>query len=569
MVILMWRYHRFTGSLKNSASVILLVTLTVSGLSPLVQKAVAQSGVVGGATTSMIVSQLSDRLGDLISQAEMSGDFILAQALRNIMTLLDNFDAVAGDLLDKAFDELNEEQREFFLKTEALLSDATEGSQVILDQVASVSDQAYSIINDLPLVGKDEYTILRYEPSLVVWEPDREISLTVVGLNMGSAEPVLIIGSEAYSPVSLTNQQAVFKIPTDYVRQPFDDYTPVVATVNMHKDGWFRDEKYQFPIELRYAPRVFGKIENLQVVADQTVRERSQIYRRYFGFEGRDTTIRVTQTPVSGEGWRIDPSSIVYQKTSGKASDPLYMDGPAGPTGFTMAMQCLQYYQDLSSKAGYGTAWWTWQEVREVTSTNVTRSIGGERYISLGDSVVWPLGPDIDSVAGTFRNFRGQSSYVNGIFSSSPLAAVTLDGENLVISPRFQQDTTPRTTGSRYKPDLMEMLNEIRRQDLRNAPRFLWEVDEALVEAEAELGEELFVSTPVTPAFSGLSASNPSTYVRLKMQVENIRSLISEAESPLANRDLKHGLASHISIILASSDLQPHLERVLIWADTR
>lgn len=498
----------------------------------------------------------------------MSGDYLLAQALKNILNILDNFELTAGNLLDKTFDNLQQQQRDFFLNIEALLDTATENSQGIMERVSGISDQAYSIMNDLPLVGKNRYTILRYSPSLIVWEGNREIRFRVVGLSMGQARPILKIGDNEYSPISLTNQEAIFSIATDYIRQPFDDYVTVSATIDMHEHHWLGDKTYSFPIDIQYAPRIFGKVERVQIVGEKSVRERSATFRRDVTFEGRDRTVRIAQNPTGGEDWRIDPGSIVYKKTSGKASDPLYMDGPASPTGFTMAMQCLQYYQDLGTKPGYGTAWWTWQEVRTVKHANVTSSVGGERYVSLGNVVVWPLMQDVKSLSGVFETFPGQKTYINGVSPPSSLVKVTLDGQNIIISPKYQQNSLPRTSGRPYEPNLTEMFNEARRQDLTNIHKFLGAAQKIIADAKDQVGEEMFKDIPSLPA-GGFGAGKPSTYAAVEAQLDAVRSLVVEVETPILDQKSKYALYSHVSIMLNRAPFRAQLEKILLWADSR
>lgn len=518
----------------------------------------AQVGAITGTMTAgFLIDQLSGRIGEMISQAERTGDLLLAQALRNMLQLLDSFKSMGDGFLNKTFDGLTDQQRQLFTNIDALLADTTRTSNEILEKTMAMTDQAYQMLNDAPLVGKDRYSILRYSPSTIVWDENREITLRITGLNVAPGKPILKLNGQEIKPSSVTLQNATFQIPTDLVRQPFVDYAVVNAEVELRDDGWFWDTPYTYPIKLTFAPKIFGAVTSLEMVAPSTTIERSVVHRNVKEFKTRNDVVRYTQTPVGGGDWRIDPGSIRFEKTGGEASDPLYMDGPATPTGFTMAMKCLEYYASWYDKrAGWGSGWWEWQEVRSITS-NVTTKIPGTRYSSLGNSAVWQLPVKPVSVSGLFVDFRGNSMYFGDKSSQSPLVRIQRHDDKLVIEPTYQQVSEPRTSGKPYEVTTQEMFEEIRRQQFRYFDKFVAEFEKAVAAAEAGKGEVIFASLPQSGSIGA-----GSSFVLIKQRLDAAKAIWKEMNAPMTSPDVRDGFAFRLATIMGAPDFAARVNAV-------
>jgi hypothetical protein len=555
--------RKLTG---KTASIIRVSVLAVAIFNAPFSTNVAYSqvgAVTGTVTAGFIIDKLSGRINELITHAENTGDFLLSQALRNTLQLLDSLKSMGDSFLNKTFDGLSDQQKQLFTNIDALLEDTNRTSQEILDKTTAITDEVYSMLNDIPVVGKGRYVVLRYSPSTIVWEENREVTLKITGLNVAPGKPILKLNGEDIKPSSVTQQVATFQIPADLVRQPFDDYAVVNAEIELRDDGWFWDTPYTYPIKLTYAPKIFGTVNALQMIAPSTTTERSGYLHNEREFKSRNEVVRITQTPILGGDWRIDPGSLRFQKTRGEASDPLYVEGPATATGFTMAMNCREYYESWHDKrAGWGFGWWEWQEVRPITA-NVTSGIPGERYSSLGKTVVWTLPINPTSLSGMFVDFRGNSLYFGDKSSQSPLVRIQRNDNKLVIEPRFQQVSEPRKSGKPYEVTTREMFEEVRRQQFRYLDKFVIEFEKALATAESGAGEAIFADLSPLGGLGG--ASN---FDHLKQKLGVTKSLIAEMNSPLTPPDAKEGLLFRISSILGDVDFASRVKAVFGWSES-
>jgi hypothetical protein len=519
------------------------------------------AAVTGTMTAGFLIDQLSTRINEMISHAERTGDFLLSQALKNMLQLLDSVKAMGDDFLNKTFDGLTDQQRQLFLNVNALLADTTRTSNEILDKSMAITDQAYQMLNDVPLVGKGRYTILRYSPSTIIWEENREITLKVTGLNVAPGKPILRISGQEIKPSSVTLQNATFQIPTDLVRQPFVDYVVINAEIELRDDGWFWDTPYTYPIKLTFAPKIFGAVTSLEMISPSTVIERSEVHRNFKEFKTRNDVVRYSQTPVGGGNWRIDTGSIKFGKTAGEASDPLFVDGKPLDTGFIMAMNCLEYYASWYDKRpGWGSGWWEWQEVRSV-ATKVTTKIPGARYSSLGNSTVWALSTNPISVSGLFVDFRGNEMYFGDKSSQSPLVRIQRHDDKLVIEPIYQQVSEPRTSGKPYQVTTQEMFEEIRRQQFRHFDKFVSEFEDVLAKTEKDRGDAVFAGLPQS---GSIGTDNPFSSIR--QRIEAAKSIWTEMNAPITAQDMRSELAFRLAMIVGAKDFADRVDAVFGWS---
>lgn len=431
--------------------------------------------IPAAATTGFVIDKLVERVNEAIARAEQAADYVLAQALRNLLTSLDAIKGTGNELLDKTFSSLTDQQRLFFRESDALLTNANADVQQALDKSTELVELAYQMSSDVRFFGRSRYVVLRYAPSYIVWERARQVTVTFRGINLGGSKPTLIIGARRIRASKELLQEATFKVPTDLVQQPRGKTVTVEAQVELTKPGLIRDTKILQNVTFVVLPNVVGKYSAI-LTYKQSVVEYSEVFRRDYEFQARNSVVKVTQPPTKGGDWRIDTASIRYDKYSGEASDGLYMDGPASPTGFTMAMNCREYYRDLSKHAGYGKGYWTWREFI-LKPTEQRFPIPYYGFLRLGKARYIALLPNTVAVSGTFVDFKGNEFMFSGT-SRLPTVKVQQDKDRLVLTPTLSQDSEPVEGVVSSTPSLRDILQDVETEDYSNIDVLLTQLEE-------------------------------------------------------------------------------------------
>jgi hypothetical protein len=498
--------------------------------------------IVPGIVTSQLVDQLAARATEGMERAEKTGDYVLAQAYRNVLTMLDAFRATSKELLDRMFQGLTAQQQNFFREADTLLVNVSKDSQSILEDSTKLVELVYQVSNDLPLVGRSRMVVLRYSPSNIIWERGRQVTIVVRGLNVQPGNPVLIVNGNQYLPVTTLMQEARFHLPTDIVAEPKKDPVTVQARIEFKKKGLISTTTYRQTIAFTILPRVVGTYSvGYDYSYDST--ERSEVLRRDYRFEGRDTTVRVTQTPTKGAEWRIDPSTIKYLKYAGEASNPVTLDGPASPTGFTLAMRCNQYWRDLRQHPGYGDAYWTWQEFRPVSVNASFQSANARVRTGKAATFLLPYGTTSLAIVGKFEDNRG-NTFMFGGSTSLPAVKVRRDGNFLVLSPTISQQSDARPGATQAATTLKEMWDDFEAEDFTSAEQIYDALEKAAAAqvpcaSPTKDGQCVFVDDGQKGAFLG----GVNVLRGLTAEMKNAAARNSHVEEASANTRLHIALA--------------------------
>ena len=510
------------------------------------------SVIVAGVTSSVIVEKLSERISESIARAEQAGDTLLAQALRNLLTSLDAVSGTSNQILDKTFSSLTSQQQLFFREIDALLININLTSQDVLNKSTEVVELAYQISTDVPF-GKDRYVVLRYAPSTIIWEHGRQVEVSFRGLNLSTAKPTLILNGARIAPTKTLLQEATFFVPTDLVKDPRNRTITIQGKIELTKKGFFFDKKIYQDISFTILPHVLGKYSAVTTNKEE-VWERSEVFRRDYEFEGRNTDVKVTQTPTKGGKWRIDPASIRYQKDRGEASDALYMDGPASPTGFTMAMRCNEYYKNLKSQPGYGKGMWLWQEVKTET-VDFRFPFPEYGYLRINETHYIPLHKNTTAIEGTFVDFRGNTFLFSGGLSV-PLVKIRQEGNRLTLTSALRQNSEPRPGALSYSPPVAEILEDVRTDDYSNLEKlfdFLENRAKTLVFLKSPGGYE-------DQSLNKRKRDNFLSVVKIgRGLLEELRGVQSRRESP----ELVHSVEKRLHTVLDQKNFFEFAEKLV------
>lgn len=218
-----------------SASVVLLHLVS----SPVhAQVGTAAAVIVGGAITKNIVGSITDQLNSTIAQAAVQGNYLVEKSARELQLLLANSDTVLKNNIDRTFDDLTQQQKNF-LRTVAQLTDElnTLGDRALeLEQFAAMD--LNTVLGRVPGVSGDAFLLKRIVGYGQAYKTQGVYRVTFVGQAFKSDRRVLVTIDG--KPIRLlpfsTDYKATAEIPVELLADKFT--TDKVARIPIKVQSW-------------------------------------------------------------------------------------------------------------------------------------------------------------------------------------------------------------------------------------------------------------------------------------------------------------------------------------------
>jgi hypothetical protein len=272
----------------------------------------AKAQIAETVAVSVLLDQLFKGIDDTINKARDTGDYLLMRAGVQAKDALLNWKQVNSDLMDKAFSDLKGAQRDIFLNANAFVDNANADVKARIADAQKTVDAGDQLVNSLPTAG---YTyVSRYGPQVILPPEkgeDDNLVISVTGVNLADASPVLTLNGKGAKLISQTQIEARFELPTSALQAEQAKMTTNSGEISYKTKSrswikWifgFRDEQRK-PIAVVVLPVTLGSIKGTYAVA-RTSREEKEFTRALGQFKGSNETVAKIATPEEGWLWDV------------------------------------------------------------------------------------------------------------------------------------------------------------------------------------------------------------------------------------------------------------------------
>jgi hypothetical protein len=266
--------------------------------------------IVSGVSTNVAISQIKNGLQDLINKSMDRADYSMAKAAIQALGAIDAWKQANIDLLETAFEELDEKSRNIFENSSVLINQANVVVANNLETTRQIVENANQITESIPGSGKRSF-ILRYYPSVISPLEKDSVLIRLKGVNLdianihatlpnGENQTIKIVGPTEGSfwlPISLLSfgkeKHQVFDIKINHVTRSGSRMLFWPKYENVERTLLFGTLPSQVGTFTLNATRSFNEEERM-------------IHTQDMGrFEGRNTNVEKVATPPSGYLWDL------------------------------------------------------------------------------------------------------------------------------------------------------------------------------------------------------------------------------------------------------------------------
>ncbi len=397
--------------------------------------------IVETAIVGSIIVGFDGLIDDVTDKAQNTGDYLLFKAATELKSLLDSWEEANSNLIDKAFNELNDSQRTFFAELDVATKKINGSIAEQVEGATLITELANQTTNDLNIFD-NKLAVFRYSPRVVYPGMAQDIRLKIRGINFDRAEPNLILpnGNKAKRE-SLLKQEAVFAIPASMFQYDRDKTT--VAKLKLeYLDLGKRNLLDAIRRKRNKASTDLAIMQLPQNLASYIITTKAtKIDKEYwsgsreFALSGRNESRTFTQNP-HGNGWEIDTESIKRTKSWGEAGKECSLNYKK-PNGFAIKIRTGVITKPLNPAGpGYQHCIWEWKEFKEVSVTE-NKSSNGD--ITWNEDVPLNLPSNLESYRLVVNSFEGKKKVIT-TSEIHPFYEIKQGKESLIIRPRIPND---------------------------------------------------------------------------------------------------------------------------------
>jgi hypothetical protein len=319
-----------------------IIWATVFAITLIPQIASAQVEVIlGGIVAKDALNKLNENVTGKITQAAMSGDYLMEKAARELQMLLANSDVVLKDNTDRTFDKLTQQQQQF-LKSALEMSnnlDSLANRVMSIEQFAAMD--LNTILGQLPFIKADTFLLRQVRGYSQVYRDKGSYKVQFTGQAFKSNRQVKVsINGQAIQLLPFSQDYlAVAEVPVELVNAAFDDRK--VQRLKIKVESW----------EQR------GRIKAILFGAQKKVLDYET---ELLLLPKRPTSLELMEV-TAGKGWSDQVLSVSAQgmayPTGSSGNWRTYEVSVAIPTGTRMIQERTNSW--VSAGVGAGT-WGNW-----------------------------------------------------------------------------------------------------------------------------------------------------------------------------------------------------------------
>lgn len=162
------------------------------------------SGAFKAGTIGFGLSHAKNKANEVIDRAEKAGNAVVNNAAERALELIDAWAKTNTDLLDKAFDEIEQERIAWFSEVDNTISRLERNEEIIVKDLNDLSVKWSGIIKDLPFTDKTP-TIYSHSPKVILPSGEDVIAVQIYGPRLG----------RSISSISLDGKDVPFDVVSD------------------------------------------------------------------------------------------------------------------------------------------------------------------------------------------------------------------------------------------------------------------------------------------------------------------------------------------------------------------
>jgi hypothetical protein len=272
----------------------------------------ANAFVLEGVGVSVLMDQFFGSLDGTIKNAQEAGDFVLWRAAIQVRDALDAWKRTNSELLDKAFDDLDDAESKLIRDVNALLDQGTLQVGIALDRAEEIN-LAFSQTVSTTILASGDPWVMSYAPRVLIPVGEDNFLLVVKGPNLAEADARL----ELEPPVEMIGPRTT-EIAARMTRSsfPFDEHSSRFETVSLtywsvasvwYKPlTWFSSARSQTDLTFWLLPKVPATYQ-IKTTVRVDAPERKVEVLNLGSFRGRNSEIdRAVPIPNYEQGWRLD-----------------------------------------------------------------------------------------------------------------------------------------------------------------------------------------------------------------------------------------------------------------------
>ncbi len=386
------------------------------------------SQTIGGVAFGVALDRLTDRLGDLIRQAENSGNIVVTQAGGQVALAIQNAKAAYQSELDLTVDRLNSQQK-------SLLDDLTSKINAIEQQsvrdMQDIINRGQTAFNIIPL-SNTLPQISGYTPIYCALNsPDQNVAIEIAGnfydLSREDYDAVLFYNGKTLNTKIKTTTQLVFEIPLSELYNSENRLTSIPIFVKVpYKTGWWifgKQRASMFKLLITTLPKTAGQIHFTAIKNVPDIERRnneSDIFRQ----ESDDDDFKERQHcwPASA-GWRIVPNTVHAmilwkQGAEGNGKDWWWNNNTSTLASACMTLTTIHHTWGTSGKVHFRLLFAEERDIlrEEKTEADIPLEWGTTKILDFPVGGTWK---------STYTDFTGRTSDISIPFNSPFLKVLT------------------------------------------------------------------------------------------------------------------------------------------------
>lgn len=279
------------------------------------------AAAVGGLTTSATISQIFSGLDQLISSAQDAGDYLTMRAAIEAKGVIETWKEANKELLDKAFSELSETQRQTFNNARQLTERANQDVANRLETTQLLVNQANQLVESIPFSNNTYVT--RYSPRVKPAQSKNAVTLRVNGVNLDKADPVLALNQGSATRMVVGPMEVLYTVPVTALQGDADKLAivPLKLTYTAPKEGFWNQlvgarEAVERQLPIVTLPSNLGKF-TFVVETEAQQKEVAIWTAQQQKFEGKNKNVRKVATPKAGWRWDWEQGVAAFKQVGG------------------------------------------------------------------------------------------------------------------------------------------------------------------------------------------------------------------------------------------------------------
>lgn len=259
-------------------------------------------------TAGVAANQVISSLDGVINDAREAGDYLAVRAAMEAKGVIEAWKDANSELLDTAFDQLDQKQRNVFNNARQLAEQANNDIDARLKNAESIANQVNQLMVEIP--GQKTSYVTQFYPRVIPSQATSSITLKVKGVNLDSADPVMSVNATPAARMIIGPMEVHYTVPIQQLQREPDklNIVPLTLSYTKPKEGFWnrlmgKREPVQRQLPLVMLPTNVGRYQ-FSSVAVVTKKEVDTFTSQSQKFRGKNEDKEAVALPP--EGWQWD-----------------------------------------------------------------------------------------------------------------------------------------------------------------------------------------------------------------------------------------------------------------------